>query len=70
MEENEIEDRFRQLETKLAFMEDFIQRLQEEVVTRNSFTDRLAAEHSALKEKMLEIAAELEEVPNPKPPHY
>jgi len=70
MEEDEIVDRFRLLETKLAYMEDFVLRLQAEMVERNTFTDRLAGEHTAVKEKMLQIAAELEEVPNRRPPHY
>jgi SlyX protein len=70
MERDAVEARFELLETKLAYLEDFIERLQSEVVERNAAADRLAAEHAAVKEKMLQIAAELEEVPNRKPPHY
>ncbi|HCM26146.1 MAG: SlyX protein [Treponema sp. GWB1_62_6] len=70
MERNEIEARFETLETKLAYLEDFIARLQNEVVERNAATDKLLAEHEAVKEKLLQIASELEELPNRKPPHY
>ena len=70
MERDPAEARFEQLETKVAYLEDFLQRLQTEVVERNVAADRLASEHAAVKEKMLQIAAELEEVPNRRPPHY
>ncbi len=65
-----IEDRFQTIETKLTFLEDFLQRLQDEVVGRNTVIDRLAAEHKALKEKVLQLAANMEEIPSQKPPHY
>ncbi len=65
-----IEDRFQTIETKLTFLEDFLQRLQDEVVGRNTIIDKLAAEQKALKEKVLQLAANMEEIPNQKPPHY
>jgi SlyX protein len=70
MDRDAVEERFALLETKLAYLEDFVERLQSEVVSRNAATERLMAEHAAVKEKMLQIAAELEEVPNRRPPHY
>jgi SlyX protein len=70
MDRDAVEERFELLETKLAYLEDFVGRLQAEVVERNAAVDRLAAEHAAVKEKMLQIASELEEIPNRKPPHY
>jgi SlyX protein len=70
MERDAVETRFELLETKLAYLEDFLERLQMEVVERNAAADRLAAEHAAVKEKMLQLAAELEDVPNRRPPHY
>ncbi len=70
MERDAVGERFELLETKLAYLEDFVARLQAEVVDRNAVVDRLAAEHAAVKEKMLQIASELEEIPNRRPPHY
>lgn len=70
MDDNTIEDRFQTIETKLTFLEDFLQRLQDEVVSRNNVIDRLNAEYKGLKEKVLQIAADIEEIPSQKPPHY
>ncbi len=65
-----IEDRFQTIETKLTFLEDFLQRLQDEVVSKNNLVDKLSAEHKALKEKVLQLSADIEDVPSRKPPHY
>jgi len=70
MEQEEISRRFDTIETKLAFLEDFLGRLQEQVLDRNSVSDRLVSEQAAVKEKLLQVAAELEEIPNRRPPHY
>lgn len=70
MDRDAVEERFELLETKLAYLEDFVARLQAEVVERNTAVDRLAAEHAAVKEKMLQMVSELEEIPNRRPPHY
>jgi SlyX protein len=64
------EARLEKIETKLAFLEDFLIRLQNEVVGRNASLDRLAAESAAVKERLQAIAQSLEELPNQKPPHY
>jgi SlyX protein len=70
MENPVIEERLTKIETKLAFLEEFLTRLQEEVVTRNGEIEKLTAEHNAVKEKLLQLTRELEEVPSRKPPHY
>lgn len=64
------EERFTRIETKLAYIEDFLQRLQEEILERNRQSDRLEAEQKAVREKLSQLSAELEEIPNRKPPHY
>ncbi|MDR0387188.1 MAG: SlyX family protein, partial [Treponema sp.] len=61
--------RLEKIETKLAFLEDFLFRLQDEVVTRNAVMDTLKTEHAAIKEKLLQMSRDLEEIPNQKPPH-
>ena len=70
MEDKHIDVRFEKIETKLAFLEDYIQRLQDEVISRNNLLDKLSAEHKALKEKVVQIAMDIEEIPDRKPPHY
>ena len=54
----------------MAYIEDFIQRLQAEVVENNGLTERISAEHRAIKEKVLQLSREMEEFPDRKPPHY
>ncbi len=75
MDTEELSSRFEKVETKLAYIEDFIQRLQAEVVERNALTERISAEHRAIKEKVINLSRELEELPDRKPidvkpPHY
>jgi len=70
MERDEIETRFEAVESKLAHLEYFLNKLQDQVVERSLAADRLASEHAAVKEKLLQLAADLEEIPNRKPPHY
>lgn len=70
MDSHEIDERFNAVEIKLAYLEDFLTRLQDQVLERNAAADRLTAEHSAMKEKLLQLASEMEVIPNKKPPHY
>lgn len=64
------DERFTRIETKLAFLEDFLQRLQKELLERNKQSDRLEAEQKAVREKLIQLTNELEVIPNRKPPHY
>jgi SlyX protein len=70
MAQQELDRRLEKIETKLAFLEDFLTRLQDEVVRRNAEMDKLTAEHHAMKTRVLQISQDLEEIPNRKPPHY
>ncbi|MDR2245679.1 MAG: SlyX family protein [Treponema sp.] len=70
MEQEILGSRLEKIEMKLAFLEDFIARLQDEVVARNAVMDVLKTEHAAMKEKLLQISRNMEEIPNQKPPHY
>lgn len=70
MESDDLEQRFEAIESKLAHLEYFLNKLQDQVVERNLAADRLAAEHAAVKAKLLQIASELEEIPDRRPPHY
>ncbi|MDR2743277.1 MAG: SlyX family protein [Treponema sp.] len=70
MDQQVLGSRLEKIETKLAFLEDFLARLQDEVVERNAAMDALKTEHAAMKEKLLQMSRDLEEIPNQKPPHY
>lgn len=67
---NQIEDRFTQLETKLAYMEDFIEKLQNVTVGHEKTIAELKAENEILKAKVKEMVFAIEEIPNTRPPHY
>jgi SlyX protein len=70
MDQQVLEKRLEKIETKLSFLEDFLTRLQDEVVVRNAIIEKLNAGHSAMKAKLIQISQDLEEIPNRKPPHY
>jgi SlyX protein len=70
MNQDELEGRLVRIETRLTYLEDFLARLQGEVVDRNILIDRLSAEHGALKIRLAQISRDLEDMPEKKPPHY
>lgn len=67
--EKEIEDRFVALETKIAFMDDFISKLQEEAVENQRMIQILREENQILAGRIQDLQ-ENQEIPNRKPPHY
>ncbi|MBP3771339.1 MAG: SlyX family protein [Treponema sp.] len=69
MMEKEAEDRFMALETKIAYMDDFINKLQEETV-ENQKTIRLLREENQILAGRIQDLSENLEIPNRKPPHY
>jgi SlyX protein len=70
MDVQDLDSRLEKIETRLSYLEDFLKRLQDETVARHTALDRLAAEHRAVKARLLQISRDLEERPNQKPPHY
>ena len=65
----ETEERFVALETKIAYMEDFIAKLQEEAVENNRQIELLREENKILAGRYQELAENLD-IPNRRPPHY
>ena len=63
------EERFIALETKLAFLEDFVSKLQEEAVANAQQLEILREENKILAGRYQELAENLD-IPNRKPPHY
>ncbi|MDR0721315.1 MAG: SlyX family protein [Treponema sp.] len=66
----QIEERLEKIETKLAYLEDFLTRLQGTLLERDRVFDRIQEEHRAMRSRLLQIYQELETLPHQKPPHY
>lgn len=67
---DQIDERLDRIEIKLAYLEDFLDRLQLAVLEQGRQMEKLNQEHRVLKDKILFLTKELEEIPNRKPPHY
>lgn len=67
--ENELQNKFIDLETKYAFQEDFISKLQEVVVAQQKTIDKLELEVKMILEKVRDLD-NMQEIPNRKPPHW
>ncbi len=63
-------DQFTGIETKLAYLEDYINKLQAIAVEHTDAIDRLNMENRALRAKLGEVADAIQETPNLRPPHY
>ena len=63
------ENRFIALETKIAFMDDFINKLQNEVVEQQKLIEILREENKILSSRIMDMK-EKNENTNRKPPHY
>jgi SlyX protein len=67
--EKESEERFIALETKIAYMDDFINKLQEEVVTHQKTIEILREENKILSGRIADLSENVD-IPNRRPPHY
>lgn len=69
--DKEIQDEIIKLETKLAYMEDFLNQLQEVSVEHTNLIEKLEKENKILSQKINDMSEQLEgDIPNRKPPHY
>lgn len=66
-----MEDRITALEIKIAYLEDFLNKLQTIAVEQGEIVDTLKVENRVLKSKIKEILDNQEQdIPNRRPPHY
>jgi len=66
-----MEERLTNIEMKLAYLEDFVNQLQEVAVENSKTIERLENENKYLSERMKDVSEFLEgDIPNRKPPHY
>lgn len=69
--ENEFGSRLTEIEIKLSYLEDFMNKIQKITVEHTETIERLKAENRALKAKVTELVEFQEgDIPNRKPPHY
>lgn len=64
------DDHIVSLETKFAYLEDFVKQLQEQVVLQGKYIERLQNENAAMREKLRDVSEMVGDIPNRKPPHY
>ena len=67
--EKDTENRFISLETKIAYMDDFIAKLQAEVVKQQKLIDILRQENKVLSGRIQDLSENID-IPNRRPPHY
>ena len=64
-------ERFTDIEIKLAYLEDFVSKLQTITVEHTNTIEKLKKENAYLKSKLAELLDEQEgDIPNRRPPHY
>ncbi len=73
-QENQIDqtqERLTNIEMKLAYMEDFVNQIQEVAVEQAKEIELLRKENKLMIEKIKELSDNAEgDIPNRKPPHY
>ena len=68
---NEITTRLTAIEMKLAYMEDFVNQIQNVAVDQAKTIDKLQKEIKLMSDKIREMSDAVEgDIPNRKPPHY
>ena len=69
--EKETTDRLTAIEMKLAYMEDFVNQIQNVAVDQTKTIDKLQKEIKMMSDKIREMSDAVEgDIPNRKPPHY
>ena len=67
----ETDDRLTAIEMKLAYMEDFVNQIQDVAVEQAKTIDKLQKEIKLMSDKIREMSDAVEgDIPNRKPPHY
>ena len=69
--EKETEERLTAIEMKLAYMEDFVNQIQNVAVDQAKTIDTLQKEVKLMSDRIREMSNAMEgDIPNRKPPHY
>ena len=66
-----MEERITNIEIKLAYMEDFVNQIQEVTVKQAEEIEKLKHDNQILSQKLKDVYDNMEgDIPNRKPPHY
>ena len=69
--EKETDERLTSIEMKLAYMEDFVNQIQDVTVEQAKTIDKLKKEIKMMSEKIRDMSNVMEgDIPNRRPPHY
>ena len=69
--EKETEEKLIQFETKIAYLEDFVNQLQAVAVENSATIEKLREENKLMSQKIRELSDQMEgDIPNRRPPHY
>lgn len=69
--EKDTEEKIIQLETKLAYLEDFLNQLQSVAVENSTTIEKLREENKLMAQKIRDLSDQVEgDIPNRRPPHY
>lgn len=65
------DERLTNIEIKLAYMEDFVNQIQEVAVKQAEEIEKLKHDNQILSQKLKDVYDNMEgDIPNRKPPHY
>lgn len=68
---NQTEERFNRLEIKIAYLEDFITKLQDVALKQDKILHALEQKQKLLQQKIAELMENsTQNIPNARPPHY
>ena len=69
--EKDTEEKIIQLETKLAYLENFLNQLQSVAVENSTTIEKLREENKLMAQKIRDLSDQMEgDIPNRRPPHY
>ena len=69
--EKETDERLTSIEMKLAYMEDFVNQIQDVTVEQAKTIDNLQKEIKMMSDKIRDMSNVMEgDIPNRRPPHY
>lgn len=69
--EKETDERLTSIEMKLAYMEDFVNQIQEVTLEQAKTIDKLQKEIKMMSDKIRDMSNVMEgDIPNRRPPHY
>lgn len=69
--DKDTEEKIIGLETKLAYLEDFLNQLQSVAVENSTTIEKLREENKIMAQKIRDLSDQMEgDIPNRRPPHY